>query len=104
MIMKMEICWDLMYYVCSCIGGYPYSITRIRTRTSIRQAKYRHVLHNVVVMVTNSNGCPAKVELPEKARPTRKWVQRCANCLVSPYSHVWVVCRVYGTHPSFPLE
>ena len=24
---------DLMYYVCSCIGRYLYSITRVRTRT-----------------------------------------------------------------------
>ena len=79
MIMKTEKCWDLMHYVCSYIGGYPYSITRVRTRTSIRQAKYRYVLHNAAVTVTNFNGCPAKVELLEKARPTRKRAQRCAN-------------------------
>ena len=73
-------------------------------RTSIRQAKYRYVLHNAAVTVTNSNGYPAKVKLPEKARPIRKGAQRCANCLVSPYSHIWDVCRVYDTHSSFPLE
>ena len=61
------------------LGGYPYSITRARTRTSIRQAKYRYVLNNAVVTVTNSNGCPAKVELPEKARQTIKGAQPCAN-------------------------
>ena len=43
-------------------------------------------------------------ELPKYARPTRKVAQRCANWLVSPYSHVWAVCRVYGTHPNYPLE
>ena len=37
--------------VCSCIGGYPYSITRVWTHTSIRQAKYRYVLHNAIVTV-----------------------------------------------------
>ena len=42
-------------------------------------------------------------ELPEYARPTRKVTQRCANWLVSPYSHIWAVCRVYSTHPSYPL-
>ena len=63
MIMKTGKCWDLMHYVCSCLGGDPYSIPRVWTRTSIRQEKYRYVLHNVVVTVTNSNGYPAKVEL-----------------------------------------
>ena len=61
-----------MHYVCSCIGGYPYSLTRVRMHTSIRYVKYRYVLHNVAMMVTNSNGCPAKVDLLEKARLTRK--------------------------------
>ena len=74
MIMKTEKCWDLMHYVCSCIGGYLYSITRVRTSTSIRQAKYRYILLNAAMTVINSNGCPAKVELPEKARPIRKGV------------------------------
>ena len=30
-------------------------------------------------------------ELPEYARPIRKVIQRCANSLVSPYSHVCTV-------------
>ncbi|KAG7015425.1 putative 1-deoxy-D-xylulose-5-phosphate synthase, chloroplastic, partial [Cucurbita argyrosperma subsp. argyrosperma] len=68
-----------------------------------QQAKYRYVLHNAAVTVTNSNGCPTKVELPAKARPTGKGVQRCANCLVGPYSHIWAVCRVYGTGFEPPL-
>ena len=67
----MEKCWDLMHYVCSCIGGYPYSITR----TTIRQTKYRYVLHNAAVTVTNSNGHPTKVELLEKAPPIGKGAQ-----------------------------
>ena len=41
--------------------------------------KYRYVLHNAVMMITNSNGCPAKVELLEKTRSTRKGVQQFAN-------------------------
>ena len=102
--LKMEKCWDLMHYVCSCIGGIPLFITRVQMHTSIRQAKYYYVLPNIVVTVTNSNECPAKVELPEKARPTRKGAQRCANCLLSPYSHIWVVCSVYGTHPSCSIR
>ena len=71
-MLKTEKCWDPMHYVCSCIRRYPYSITRVWTRTSIRQAKYRYVLHNAAVTITNSNGCSAKVELLKKARPTRK--------------------------------
>ena len=36
--------------------------------------------------------------------PLQEKGPRCANCLVSSYLHVWAVCRVYGTHPSCPLE
>ena len=53
-------CWDFMHYVSSCIGGYPYSVTRVRMRTSTRQAKYHYVLHNAAVTVTNFNGCQQK--------------------------------------------
>ena len=42
-------------------------------------------------------------ELPEYAPQIRKVAQRCANWLGSLYSHVWSVCRVYGTQPNYPL-
>ena len=92
---KMENYWDLMYYVCSCIGGYPYFITMGRGTIIL----FYIMLSWWLLVLT---GVWPK-ELPEYARLTRKVTQRCANWLVSPYSHVWATCRVYGTHPSYPL-
>ena len=105
---------DLMHYVCSwilgtsCImcahafGGFPYSITRVRTRTSNgRTTIIMFCIARRWLLLVLMGVWPK--ELPEYARQTRKVTQRCANWLVSPYSHVWVVCRVYDTRPNYPL-
>ena len=47
----------------------------VKSMATIRQTKYRYVLHNAAVTVTNSNGRPTKVELSEKARPIGKGAQ-----------------------------
>ena len=101
-MLKTKTYWDLMRYVCSCIQGYPYSITMVWTRTPI--ARWSIIMFYIMLpwRLLILMGVWHK-ELPEQARPTRKGVQRCANCLVSSYSNVWAVCRVYGTHPSCPL-
>ena len=84
------------------LGGFPYSITRVRTRTSNGKT--------TIIMFCIAQSWRLLVlmgvrpkELPEYARPTRKVTQQCANWLVSLYSHVWVVCRVYDTRPNYPL-
>ena len=102
-MLKMEKYWDLMHYVCSCIGRYPYSITRVRTRTPLGTRtiimSYIMLLWQLLILTSVRHK-----ELLEHSHPIRKGAQRCGNWLVSSYSHVWAVCRVYDTHPSCPLK
>ena len=93
---------DLMHDVCSCIGGYPYSIMSVRVHTP--KGRGTIVMFFIVLLwrLLVLTGVRPN-ELPEYARSTRKVAQRCANWLVSPFLHVWAVCRVYGTHPNYPL-
>ena len=86
----------------SCIGGYPYSITRVRTRTPNDRGTIVMFCIALSWRLLVLMGVWPK-QLPEYARPTRKVAQRCANWLVSPYSHIWAMCRVYGTSPNYPL-
>ena len=116
----MEKYWDLMHYVCSYTGDTPISsgwagVQSLCFTKCWRQGYGHYVLHNAVSrgmiilfyimlswgLLVLMGVWPKK--LPEYARPTRKVAQRCANWLVSPHSHVWAVCRVYDTHPSYPL-
>ena len=89
--------------VCSCIRGYPYSFTMVWTRTLLGS---RMIIMFYIMLpwrLLLLTGVWYK-ELPEHARSTRKGTQQCANRLMGPPSHVWVVCRVYSTHPNCPLE
>ena len=115
----------------SCIGGYPLPFTIVRTCTLRGRNTIIMVIimlwwpsRNMIIMFIimlrwSGRGTIIMVnlmlswwlvitgvwpkELSEYARLTRKVTQRCANWLVSPYSHVWVVCRVYGTYPNYLL-
>ena len=55
-ILKTEKYYDLMHYVYSCIGGIPLFHHEGTNAYTTRQVKYRYVLHNAAVTVTNSNG------------------------------------------------
>ena len=92
-----------MHYVCSCIWGIPLSHHEGTDAYIQWQDNDRYALHSAAVMVTSFNGSRHK-GLPEYAHRIRKVAQRCANQLVSPYSHVWAVCRVYGTRPRLPVR
>ena len=99
---KMEKYWDLMHYVCSSIGGYSYFITHYILHNATGRGMiilFYIVLSWRLLVLTDV----WRKEHSEYARPTRRVAQRCANWLVSLYLHVWAVCRVYGTYPSYPL-
>ena len=118
--------------MCSCIGGYPLPFTIVRTNTlqgrntiimviiMLRWLRRKTIIMFIIMLRRSGSGTIIMVnlmllwrllvltsvwpkELPEYARLTRKGAQRCANWLVSPYSHVWAMCRVYDTHPNYPL-
>ena len=102
LIRKVEILGTSCMLCAHAFGGYPYSITRVRMCTSNGRTTivmFCRALPSRLLVLT---GIQPK-ELPEYARRTRKVAQRCANWLVSPYSHVWAVCRVYGTRPNYLL-
>ena len=90
---KVEILGTSCIMCAHALRGYPYSITRVRTRTS--NGRRTIVMFCVALpwWLLVLTGVRPK-ELPEYARPTRKVAQRCANWLVRPYSHVWVVYSV----------
>ena len=48
-------------------------------------------------------GMDAYIQWQDNDCSTRKVTQQCANWLVSPYSHVWAVCRIYGTRQNYSL-
>ena len=118
--------------VCSCIGGYPLPFTIVPTRTLrdrntiimviiiLRWPSKNTIIMFIITLRRSGRGMIIVVnlmlpwrllvlkgawpkELPEYARLTRKMTQQCANWLVSPYSHIWAVCRIYSTHPNFQL-
>ena len=94
---------NLMYYVCSCIQGVPLSHHEGMDAYIQWQNNYHYALYSVAVTVTSFNEFWHK-GLPEYAHRKRNVAQRCANQLVSPYLHVWAVCRVYGTCPQLPVR
>ena len=99
---KVEIL-DTSCIMCAhALGGYPYSITRVRTRTPKGRGTIVMFYIALSWRLLILTGVRPK-ELPEYARRTRKVAQWCANWLVSSYSHIWAVCRVYGTRPNYPL-
>ena len=98
----MKKYWDLMHYVCSCIEGYPYSFKMVQTRKLLGRRTTIMFYIMLPWQLLLLMGVWHR-DLPEHARPTRKGAQWCANQLVGPHSHVWVMCKVYGTHPSCPL-
>ena len=118
--------------LCSCIGGYPLPFTIVWTRTlrgrntiimviiMLRWPSRNTIIMFIIMLRRLGRGTIIVVNLmlpwrllvltgvwPKKlleyACLTRKVAQQCANWLVSPYSHVWAVCRVYGTHPNYLL-
>ena len=101
-MIKVEILGTSCIMCAHALGGYPYSITRVRTRTPNGKGTFVMFCIALSWRLLVLTGIRPK-ELPEYARSTRKVAQRCANWLVSPYSHVWVVSRVYGTRPNYPL-
>jgi len=64
------------YCVIMHLGGYPYPITRVRTRTSKGQDNDRYALHSaaVTVLILMGPGGP-----PEHAHRLGTVAQRCAN-------------------------
>ena len=128
----MKIFGTSCIIVCSCIGGYPLPFTMVWTHTlrgrnmiimviiMLRWPSRNTIIMFIIMLRRLGRATIIMVnlmlpwrllvlmgfwpkELPEYARLTRKMAQRCANWLVSPYSHVWAMCRVYGTHPNYPL-
>ena len=101
-MIKVEILGTSCIMCAHALGGYPYSITSVRMRTS--NGRTTIVMFCIALswwLLVLTSVRPK--ELPEYARPTRRVAQRCANWLMSWYSHVWAVCRVYGTRPNYPL-
>ena len=84
------------------LEGYHYSITRVRMRTSNGWTTIVMFCIALSWRLLVLTGVRPK-ELLEYARPTRNVAQWCTNWQVSPNSHVWVVCRVYGTCLNYPL-
>ena len=99
----MEKFWNLMHYVCNAFGGIPLSHHEGTDAYIKWQDNDRYALHSAAVTLLVLAGVRPK-RLPEYAPQIRKVAQRCANQLVSPYSHVWAVCRVYGTRPTLPVR
>ena len=64
------------YCVIMHLGGYPYPITRVRTRTSKWQDNDRYALHSVAVTVLVLTGPSGP---PEHAHRLGIVAQRCAN-------------------------
>ena len=102
LMIKVEMLGTSCIMCAHAFGGYPYSITRVRMRTFNGRTTIVMFCIALPWRLLVLTGVRPK-ELPEYARPKRKVAQRCANWLVSPYSHVWAVCRVYGTRPNYPL-
>ena len=128
----MKKCGTSCIIVCSCMRGYSLSFTIVQT-CMLRGRKTiimviimlwwpsRKTIIVFIIMLRRSGrktiimfnlmlpwrlllltGVRHK-ELSGYACLTRKVAQRCANWLVSPYSDVWAMCKVYVTHPSYPL-
>ena len=102
LMIKVEMLGNSCIMCAHAFRGYPYSITRVWTCTSNGRTTIVMFCIALPWRLLVLTGVWPK-ELPEYARPTKKVAQWCANWLVSPYSHVWVVCRVYGTRPNYPL-
>ena len=75
-MMTVELVGPHAYCVIMHLGGYPYPITRVRTRTSKWQDNDRYALHSaaVTVLVLTGPGGP-----PEHAHRLGTVAQRCAN-------------------------
>ena len=75
-MMTVELVEPHAYCVIMHLGGYPYPITRVRTRTSKWQDNDRYALHSAVVTVLVLMGPDGPLE---HAHWLGTVAQRCAN-------------------------
>ena len=101
-MVKVEILGTSCIMCAHAFGGYPYSITRVRTRTSKGRTTIVMFCIALLWRLLVLMGVRPK-KLPKYACLTRMVVLWCVNWLLSSYSHVWAVCRVYGTRSNYPL-
>ena len=92
-----------MHIVCSCIWGDTPIPSRGYGRVHPMAGQRSLCLAQRCRDSSSFNGSQHK-RLPEYAHRIRTVAQWCVNQLVSPYSHVWAVCKVYDTRPRLPVR